>query len=289
MFPKLLNIGPWILYTYGFSLLLAAASTITVADRLNNRKLLNRQDLVNLALLAALAGAFGSRLFAIVVGFRHGSAISVNDLRAGGSLLGGILATLSAALVYAKINRLQPFPIFDLFAPGLAMGLSIARLGCLAAGCCYGKPTRYPWGITFSSPLARQLSGTPLGIPLVPTQIIDALVQAVTFVVLLHLTSRQKFSGQIVATFLILCGVDRCLSGYLRGDLQSPLFTHIPLDTSQCVAVALSVVGMGIWIWQNQKHGLVGTPLPLPELSVENICRTASRSEANNALIKGNL
>ncbi|WP_353070515.1 prolipoprotein diacylglyceryl transferase (plasmid) [Tunturibacter empetritectus] len=258
MFPKLFEVGPWTLYTYGVFLWIATASAITVSGLLNHRGLLNRQAYFHLALSAAFAGAIGSRALAILISFGHGSAISSNDLRAGGSLLGGILASFIATLWYVKSNNLQLLPVLDLFAPGLSLGLAIARLGCLAAGCCYGKPTQYRWGITFSNPLAKQLSGTPLGIPLVPTQIIDALVQTFTFFLLLHLTSNRRFSGQVIAVFLLICGIDRCLLGYLRGDLNASFFTRIPLDTSQCLAAVLSIVGLSIWIWQSQRNGLVG-------------------------------
>ena len=42
----------------------------------------------------------------------------------------------------------------DVFAPGIALGHVVGRLGCLMAGCCFGRPTSVPWAITFHDPVA---------------------------------------------------------------------------------------------------------------------------------------
>ena len=54
------------------------------------------------------------------------------------------------------------------FAPGIALGHVIGRLGCLFAGCCYGKPTSVSWAITFTDPFAATNVGTPLNVALHP-------------------------------------------------------------------------------------------------------------------------
>ena len=64
--------------------------------------------------------------------------------------------------------------VTDVFAPGIALGHVVGRLGCLFAGCCFGKPTNVPWAITFTDPFARANVGTPLGVPLHPTQLYEA-------------------------------------------------------------------------------------------------------------------
>ena len=61
----------------------------------------------------------------------------------------------------------------DAFAPGLALGHAIGRIGCFAAGCCYGKETHHWWGVVFHNPLANSITGTPLNIPLEPTQLFE--------------------------------------------------------------------------------------------------------------------
>ena len=66
-------------------------------------------------------------------------------------------------------------PSTDVFAPGIALGHVIGRLGCLLAGCCFGRQTDVPWAITFhNDPFAGANVGTPLGVPLHPTQLYEA-------------------------------------------------------------------------------------------------------------------
>ncbi len=91
---------------------------------------------------------------------------------------------------------------WDAFAPGLALGHAIGRVGCFAAGCCYGKPTSHFWGVTFTNPIANLNSYTPLGIPLEPTQLFEAAVELANFFILMWLFKRKKFDGQVLAAYL---------------------------------------------------------------------------------------
>ena len=91
----------------------------------------------------------------------------------------------------------------DAFAPGLALGHAIGRLGCFAAGCCYGKPTTHFWGITFTNPLAYELVGTPVHQALQPTQLFESAVELFNFFLLMWLFKRKKFDGQVFAAYLV--------------------------------------------------------------------------------------
>ena len=57
-----------------------------------------------------------------------------------------------AAVWYIRKHRMPALATWDAFAPGLALGHAIGRVGCFAAGCCYGKPTSHFWGVTFTNP-----------------------------------------------------------------------------------------------------------------------------------------
>jgi len=71
----------------------------------------------------------------------------------------------------------------DGFAPGLAFGHVLGRFRFVfSAGCCYGKKTHHIWGVTFHSQLAHDWSGTPLGVALEPTQLIEAAAEFFNFV-----------------------------------------------------------------------------------------------------------
>jgi prolipoprotein diacylglyceryltransferase len=94
--------------------------------------------------------------------------------------------------------------------------------------------------------LASQLSGTPLGVPLVPTQLIDSLTQFLTFFFLIFVLSKKKFDGQVVALFLIAFGTGRGILEYVRGDRGLGVAFPGPFDLNQYASLGLAAIGLGI-------------------------------------------
>ena len=78
-------------------------------------------------------------------------------LQAGGVFSGGLIGAAVAAVWYIRKHRMPALATWDAFAPGLALGHAIGRVGCFAAGCCYGKPTSHFWGVTFTNPIANRI------------------------------------------------------------------------------------------------------------------------------------
>jgi phosphatidylglycerol:prolipoprotein diacylglycerol transferase len=145
---------------------------------------------------------------------------SLGILQAGGVFSGGLIGGFSAAAWYIRRHRMPALATSDAFAPGLAFGHALGRVGCFAAGCCYGKPTDHLWGVTFTSPIAQAWVGTPLGHPLQPTQLFESAVELANFFILMWMLKRKKFDGQVVAAYFILYGVGRYFLEFLRDDLD---------------------------------------------------------------------
>ena len=95
----------------------------------------------------------------------------------------------------------------DIFAPGLAFGLVIHRLGCLGAGCCYGKPlTReLPWGLNLHEALRH------------PTQLYEAIPLAFVATALLFSWHRRRFLGEVTWWFALAYAPIRILGEGFRG------------------------------------------------------------------------
>ena len=135
----------------------------------------------------------------------------------------------------------------DAFAPGLALGHAIGRVGCFAAGCCYGKPTQHFWGVTFTNPVANLNSSTPLGVQLEPTQLFEAAVELANFFVLMWIFKRKKFDGQVFAAYLVLYGVARYFLEFIRDDSgRGSVFGGIMTGT-QLISICLVITGGLIW------------------------------------------
>jgi phosphatidylglycerol:prolipoprotein diacylglycerol transferase len=116
-------------------------------------------------------------------------------------------------LWYVRKHRLPVWPVADAVAPSIALGHVVGRFGCLLAGCCYGKPTSLPWGITFTDPFAASNVGTPLHVALHPTQMYDAGAE---FLILVLLLATERFwrrhAGWTFWVYILLYGISRPLS-----------------------------------------------------------------------------
>ena len=132
---------------------------------------------------------------------------------------GGLILAVTVALIYIRRIGLPLWTTCDVFAPGIALGHVVGRFGCLFAGCCYGKPTTLPWGITFRDPFAAANVGTPLGTPLHPTQLYEAGAELLILIVLLVTERKGKpFPGRTFWLYMLLYAVSRSIIEFYRGD-----------------------------------------------------------------------
>jgi phosphatidylglycerol:prolipoprotein diacylglycerol transferase len=155
-----------------------------------------------------------------------------------GVYYGGLLLALGSAAWFIAKKHLPVWTVADLAAPGIALGQAIGRLGCLSAGCCYGKPTHVPWGTTFTDPYAYDNVGVPLNVPLHPTQIYESVGTLALFLFLMWRLSRKHIAGQILMEYLILYSVLRFVIEFFRGDDRGFVLYGL-LSTSQFIAILI--------------------------------------------------
>lgn len=245
MFPRLIEIGSFSLPTYGVLVATAFLVALWLASRFAKQRGLSSEKVVNLGVYCALFGMLGAKLWMIALDpdFRKNplQIFSLSTLQSAGIFYGGFIAALVFAYFYMKSQNLPLLPTSDIFAPGVAIGHGIGRLGCLAAGCCWGKPTTLPWAITFSNPDA-QSTGVPLGIPLHPTQIYEALAEAFIFGVLYWRLERPHKDGQIIGLYLLLYGLTRFGVEFLREHDASNPFGG-PFVLEQWISLLLAMAG----------------------------------------------
>jgi len=199
-----------------------------------------------------LAGIVGAKILYFINDWDFYTAhpreiFSWSTMQAAGVFSGGLLAALAASAWYIRKHNMPAMATCDAFSPGLAFGHAIGRLGCFAAGCCWGRPTSHAWGVTFRNPLAHELVGTPLNQALEPTQLFEAAVELANFFILMWMLKRKKFDGQVFAAYLILYGVARYFLEYLRDDPgRGSVFGGI-MSGTQLISIGLVVAGGVIW------------------------------------------
>ena len=146
--------------------------------------------------------------------------------------------------------RLPIWKIADLFAPSIALGLFFARTGCFMAGCCYGKETSLPWGVTFTDPLSL----ARLSVPLHPTQLYEAAGGLFLFLFLIWMEKRKSYEGQIFWLFLLLYSILRFLIEFFRDDPRGFLFGTL-LSTSKPIGILLAILSLYMLNYLERRSG----------------------------------
>ena len=270
--------------------------------------------LFDLSFWILVFGMVGARVLFIIVGWRDyanlcfapelvegvsrdatGAAVSdcfavLKFWKGGLVFFGGFVGAALAGWFYCRKHKIRFLRAADVVIPSLALGHFFGRLGCLAAGCCFGQPTKVPWGVvmpTGSAPFHSQLEALRAAEPPNPqawidllaqghshaihaTQLYEASAELIFFIYLLFLRSKKRFHGQVIATWLILYSCMRFLVEFYRGDKIRGFLFELPippinrllglaesestiLSTSQAIGLATVALGVAIFVRQRRK------------------------------------
>jgi phosphatidylglycerol:prolipoprotein diacylglycerol transferase len=240
MYPRLFEFGPFTIYTYGVLLAAAFLLGLKLATARARRRGLDAGRILDLGIYIIVAAILGGKLLLLVTdfsSFRANPAEILSLARSGGVFYGGLLLAVAVSFWYMRRHRLPLWSTCDVFAPGIALGHAVGRLGCLMAGCCYGKPTGGWWAITFSDAFTGDYVGTPLGTPLHPTQLYEVGAELAILAFLLWLERRpRQFPGRTFWSYILLYGVSRYAIEFFRGDPRGAVWIF---STSQFISVLL--------------------------------------------------
>ena len=254
VYPELFKVGPFTVYTYGVLLAASYLLGLRLAMWRARKWGLDPNRVLDLGIYIIIAALVGAKLLLLVVDFDQfkDPRELLNLARLGGVFYGGLLLAVAVAFWYISRHRMPFWTTCDVFAPGIALGHVTGRLGCLAAGCCYGKPTDVPWGIVFTNPVAAANVGTPLGIPLHPTQLYEAGA-ALIIVTLLLVTERRgrPFAGRTFWSYMFLYAVSRYIIEMYRGDPRGTVFGIF--STSQFISVVLGPLSLVMLFWLSRR------------------------------------
>lgn len=267
MFPQLIKIGNFFIPTYGVLVTTGFLVGLWMAARLARRSGLNSEHVVNLGISCALAGIVGAKLLMLILDFQYyrenpGQIFSLSTLQAGGVFQGGLILAVLVAYVMVRKHKLPGLATADALAPGVALGHAIGRVGCFAAGCCWGVECHRSWAVTFRNPMANELFGTPLNVPLHPTQLYEALAEALIFATLYWRFAKPHKPGAIIGLYLLLYSSARFAIEFVR-DHEQPNPFGGPLSEAQWIALA--TLAAGIWLlWRKAAAPAAASATPGP-------------------------
>lgn len=245
MFPRLVDLGPLeifgrtfhpVLHNYGLLMFAGFALGIWVAAKRAPRYGIAERHIYDLALYLILGALIGAKLLLIFLDPARFWNNPWGFLSAGGVFFGGLLGAVAATIWFCRSRGIPVWNVGDLMAPSIALGHGCGRLGCFAAGCCYGIPSESLPAVTFTDVYANSVTGVPLDTPLHPTQLYEAGLEFGLCVFLLWLAGRRRFEGQLFLTWTLAYAVGRFAIEFFRGDPRGFVLDGL-LSTSQFVGV----------------------------------------------------
>ncbi len=275
------------LHTYGLMIALGFLSGIWVVMREAKRQDLDQAHVMDIAFWALLFGLIGSRvLFILVNTDQYFGANFMSSIDLGGRTLriptvlvfwrgglvffGGFIGATLAVLWYIRKHKLEVWRYTDALVPAVPLGHFFGRIGCFAAGCCFGKPcpeggvpcAHFPSGsLAYSQTQVEthvQIDGAWYTAGLYPTQLFEAGAVLLIFLILILLRPYKRFDGQLLISYLVLYPLARSVIEVFRGDegRVPPWLPRIPADdpvilsTSQLISAIVAVIGVWLIIYR---------------------------------------
>ncbi|HSA59446.1 MAG TPA: prolipoprotein diacylglyceryl transferase, partial [bacterium] len=199
---------------------------------------------LDLSFYIIVAALVGSRILYIAIDWQRyvEHPLDVIKIWEGGLVFyGGFIGAATTSLYYIRKHRQSFLKVADVFMPGLALGHAIGRLGCFAAGCCYGRPAdpHSWWSVVFPS---NPYSLAPAGVPIISSQLLESGSEFLIFLLLVFFRRRKSFDGQIFLLYLVFYSVSRSFLETLRGDSVRGFLIPGWLSTSQFISIGLVIL-----------------------------------------------
>lgn len=259
MHPVILDLGRIKLHTYGLMIAIGFLSALYFIRRDARKRVGVESDIVNeMSFWILITGIAGTRLLHILL---YPQDYSLTDpvgwvaLWRGGLVFQGALPTALAYYYVAVRRRNLPFwASLDVAIPYVPLAHALGRVGCFMYGCCYGKPTDVPWGISFpaGSPAwndGLHAADAACTYPLHPTQLYSVAGLLVLCGLLLAIRrSWNRFDGVTVPAYLMLYGVFRFVVEFFRGDNNPRHLGSLALSDQQVIAAVMAVLGIALFV-----------------------------------------
>jgi phosphatidylglycerol:prolipoprotein diacylglycerol transferase len=248
--PRLFQLGSLAIPTSGALTAIAILAALFTARTAARRLDLDAERVWDLGIAGVITALIAPRLILIVTNWSDFLAhplwmLGLISVRSQAAVAGGMALAIVAMLIYAKFAQLPLGRTLDALAPAFALGYAITSIGSFLAGTDFGTPTHLPWAVTYTKRLASLWYGTPLGTPLHPVQLYQALLEVGLFALLLEMIALRKRwklrDGEIMGAWLFLSGISTFFLNFLRGDLATTSPNGFPL--AQSLALCMVLIG----------------------------------------------
>ena len=215
------------------------------------------------AIWSILFGFLGSKVLFWIVEIKAiiaDPSFMLHTLREGFVFYGALLGGLVGLGIFTARKKLPYFAFTDYMIPGLVLGQAFGRVGCFFAGCCYGMACETPISIVF--PVG---SAAPAGVPLLPTQLMEAAFLALLTVFLVVMLKKKKPFGTVSGWYMVLYGAWRFTIEFFRSDERGFVGA---LSTSQFISIFIFAGGLALLLLVKfgvRKKTVLDLPIPVEE------------------------
>ncbi len=272
----------WPIHLYGVMIVTGFMLALYVVFRQAKRIGKYEEDILDFGFWALLGGILGARILFIIVEWRQyfidDPWVSIGSIKIprvlalwqGGLVFwGAALGGFIAFLIFAQKRSLPKLLLADMLVLGLPLAQMFGRLGCLSAGCCFGKPfyhlgsdgsvianlplvMKFPLGSIAYYDIIQSADTQTAGLmykmgttlPLFPSQLAESFGAGIIFFILLLMIPRKWFHGQILICYGILYSIMRSFLEVFRGDIERGFIFDDLLSTSQFVSILVVVASL---------------------------------------------
>jgi phosphatidylglycerol:prolipoprotein diacylglycerol transferase len=244
LFPDTISI-----YSYGTMIALGALMGFAYTAWQGKKQLNIRFETTNeLILLILIFSIIGGKFFVIFEDFKGflsdpGSLFS--NFSSGFVFYGSLLFAIPTMLIFFRVKKIPTLPMLDIMAITTCIVHGTGRIGCFLAGCCHGTPYDGLLSVVFTDPICK---ARPLNTPLHPTQLYSMILIYGIMIILLVMSGRKKFHGQIFLLYLILYSAGRMVLEVFRGDLSRGYLIQNHITNSQFISIIIIIVATYFYI-----------------------------------------
>lgn len=210
---------------------------------------IKREDIFYTSMFALIGAGIGAKLLYIltiipdiIINFDNlnWQTLIPRLLQGGFVFYGGLIGGVLGIYIYSKSFKISFNDLSNIFIAVIPIFHSIGRIGCLLAGCCYGREYNGFGSITFYN-----TNLAPTGVPLFPIQIVESICNLIIFIIVLLTYKKFKGTYKTIALYSVLYSVVRFSLEFFRGDAVRGI---IVLSTSQWISIVLFIVGIALFI-----------------------------------------
>jgi len=257
MYPKLFDLGPIPVYSYGLMLGIAFLLGSYLFTYELRRKKIDENIGITITFFAIVGGIIGGKLFYIIEEWNFGKGLSISQLLnsellspAGLTFYGGLVLSIIIIIIYCKYKKLSVLMIFDSMAPAAALSYGVARIGChLSGDGCYGISVNGTFWEFLGYGYSKGIIPTALGELVHPTPIYELAAALIIFSVLWLLRKKMQYNGQLFYYYIFLTGIPRLLVEFIRRNPK----VIFGLTQAQIVSILMIIFGL-LMLYINRKR-----------------------------------